>query len=97
MRVRMLKPSEGILDGVSLAHLIPGLTYDLDASVANHLITSESAEELPLSAPALVIPLDNARAFVQLTRGVTVVQPRAEAAEKPPRLRRRRKSAASNR
>jgi hypothetical protein len=91
MRVRILKPSEGILDGVSLAHLTPGLTYDLNPSVAHHLMVKGCAEELPPSTPALVIPLDNARAYLQLTRGVTVVPPLAEAADKPPRRRPRTK------
>ena len=91
MRVRLLNPAEGILDGVSLAHLVTGLTYDLEPSVANYLIANRSAEELMPSASALVIPLDNARAYVQLTRGVTVVQPRAEAVHKTARRPHRRK------
>jgi hypothetical protein len=87
----MLTPAEGIVDGVSLAHLVPGLTYDLEPFVAEHLIAMTNAEELPVSASALVIPLDNPRAFSQLTRGVTIVQPLAEAADAPPRTRRRSK------
>jgi hypothetical protein len=88
MRVRILKPSEGILDGVSLAHLAPGVTYDLEPSLAHHLTALGRAEELQPSAPALVIPLDNARAYAQLTRGVTVIPPLAEAADRPTRRRR---------
>jgi hypothetical protein len=90
MRVRILEASEGILDGVSLAHLTPGLTYDLEPSLAHHLTANGCAEELLPSARALVIPLDNARAYLQLTRGVTVVSPLTEAADKPPRRRRPR-------
>jgi hypothetical protein len=91
MRVRMLNSAEGIVDGVSLAHLVPGLTYDLNPFVAEYLIATRSGEELALSASALVIPLDNPRAFSQLTRGVTVVQPLAEAADAPSLPRRRSK------
>jgi hypothetical protein len=91
MRVRIINSAEGIIDGVSLAHLVTGLTYDLDPFVANYLIAKDSAEALLPSASALVIPLDNARAYVQLTRGVTVVQPRAEAAHRTARRRHRRK------
>jgi len=89
MRVRILKLAEGIMDGVSLAHLVPDTVYELDPAVAHYLIQTRHAEELPPDAPALVIPLDNARAYIQLTRGVTVVPPRAEAADRPPRRRRR--------
>jgi hypothetical protein len=93
MQVRIIKSAEGIIDGVSLAHLIPGLTYDLEISIARYLVEKDCAEETPLSVPALVIPLDNARAYAQLTRGVTVVPPRAEAADtrrRRPRGRKRR-------
>jgi hypothetical protein len=91
MRVRIINSAEGIIDGVSLAHLVTGLTYDLDPSVANYLIAKGSAEELLPSESALVIPLDNARAYVQLTRGVTVIQPRAVAADRTSRRRHPRK------
>ena len=91
MQVRIIKSAEGIIDGVSLAHLIPGLTYDLDISVASYLIEKGCAEEMPLSAPALVIPFDNPRAHAQLTRGVTVVPVRAEAADTRRRRHRGRK------
>jgi hypothetical protein len=87
MRVRILKPAEGIMGGVSLAHLVPGAAYDLDPTVAQYLVESRHAERVPPSA--LVIPVDNPRAYSQLTRGVTVIPPRAEAADKPPRRRRR--------
>lgn len=86
MRVRILKPAEGIMDGVSLAHLIPDTTYDLEAALAHYLIESGHGEPVPASA--LVIPLDNPRAYSQLTQGVTVIPPLAEAADRPPRRRR---------
>jgi len=86
MLVRILKPSEGIMDGVSLAHLVPDTTYELEPTVAHYLLDSRHAELMPSSA--LAIPLDNARAYSQLTRGVTVIPPLAEAADRP-LLRRR--------
>ena len=84
----MLKPAEGILDGVSLAHLVPDTTYDLDPPVAHYLIATRHAEVPSHSEHALVIPLDNPRAYSQLTRGVTVIPPLAEAADQSPRRRR---------
>lgn len=89
MRVRILKPAEGIMDGVSLGHLVPDTTYDLEAGVARYLIDSRHAE--PVRSSALVIPLDNPRAYSQLTRGVTVIPALAEAADKPPSRRRHAK------
>jgi hypothetical protein len=88
MRVRILKSAEGIMDGVSLAHLVPDTIYELDPIVAHYLITTRHAEVPPHSEHALVIPLDNPRAYSQLTRGVTVIPPLAEAADQPPRRRR---------
>lgn len=81
MRVRILKPSEGILDGVSLAHLIPGLIYDVDTPVGRHLVQLKHAEEISTAAPGLVVPLDNPHAFEQLTRGVTIVPESTQAAD----------------
>jgi hypothetical protein len=72
VRVRILKPSEGILDGVSLGHLIPGLTYEVDRAVGRHLVQMKHAEEISTATPGLVVPLDNPHAFEQLTKGVTV-------------------------
>jgi hypothetical protein len=89
MRVRIVKAAEGIVDGVSVGHLIPGLTYDVPASVAHYLITKRCAEEVPLTRSALVVPLDNARAYEQLTRGVSVVLPRRQPSNRPPRRRKR--------
>ena len=88
MRVRILKPGEGIMDGVSLGHLVPDTVYDLDPSVGHYLIQTRHAERVRESDDALVIPLDNPRAYSQLTRGITIVPPLAEAADRPPRRRR---------
>lgn len=70
------------MDGVSLGHLVPGLTYEVGQSLGTWLISRGIAEELAHESQALVIPLDNPRAFEQLTRGVSVVPPPAIAAEK---------------
>jgi hypothetical protein len=82
VRVRILKPSEGILDGVSLGHLIPGLVYEVDAAVGRHLVQMKHAEAISTTTPGLVIPLDNPQEFEQLTRGVTVVSEFHQAADR---------------
>src|SRR5258705_12678762 len=61
MRVRILKPSAGIMDGVSLSHLLPGLTYDVEPSLGHYLTLNQYAEEVPSETLALVIPLDDPR------------------------------------
>jgi hypothetical protein len=89
MRVRIVKPTEGVVDGVSLSRLVPGLIYDLQPITANYLISRGCAEEL--TAPGeIVIPSDNPTFFSQAFGGVHVTQPRAEAADKPRAKRKKR-------
>jgi len=72
VRIRIVKYVEGILEGVSLSHLVPGRVYDVEASLGNYLVQNGSAHELRATDDALVTPLDNPKAFEQLTRGVVV-------------------------
>ena len=75
MRVRILKPAEGVVDGVSLRYLVPGCLYDLAATLAHYLMTNGLAEEVSESNAALIVPLDDPDALEQLTKGVTVFSP----------------------
>jgi len=75
MRVRILKPAEGVVDGVSLRYLVPGCLYDLSASLAQYLVTNELAEGVSESNAALLVPLDEPDVLEQLTKGITVVAP----------------------
>jgi hypothetical protein len=36
----------GIMDGVSLSHFVPGLTYEVSDSLGGYLITTGAAEEV---------------------------------------------------
>jgi len=90
MRVRILKPSVGVVDGVSLGHLIPGLVYDLKRITANYLISRGCAEERLLSEPAIVALPDNPTFFSPVFGGVSVTPPRAEATDKPRASRKNR-------
>ena len=63
MHVRIVRPSVGIMDGVSLSHLMPGLTYDVEPSLGHYLTLNQYAEAVPSAAAALVIPVDEPRAF----------------------------------
>ena len=77
MRVRILKQSEGVLDGVSLSRLVPGLTYEVTLSLGTFLIGRGAAEENAISAGDILIPIDAASSA--LTGGVSVSGPRHRA------------------
>ena len=94
MRIRILKPVSGVLDGVSLSSLSPGLHYDVEASLARYLISTGAAEGIASGPPALVIAADDPY-IAHFTGGVTVRQDikptRDVAADKPARDRRKRR------
>ena len=74
MRVHMLQPAAGVMDGISLSHLIPGLTYDVPPATAHYLTANGFAEEVASAAAALVIPVDDLHAFTGVVGGITVTQ-----------------------
>jgi hypothetical protein len=89
MRVRMLQPAAGVMDGISLSHLFPGLTYDVPRPTAHYLTANGFAEELASDATAPVIPVDDLHAFIGVVGGITVSQ--TDRAHDKPRRRRGRK------
>ena len=91
MRVRIVRPSVGIMDGVSLSHLTPGTTYEMPSELAYWLMSRGVAERVADDAPGVVVPLDNPLALEQLTHGVSVIPPLAEAADAPLHRRPQRK------
>jgi len=90
MRVRILKPSEGVVDGVSLSRLTPGLLYDLKPITANYLISRGCAEALTTADAELVTPPDNPMFFSQAFGGIRVTLSRGEAADRPRITRKKR-------
>jgi hypothetical protein len=91
MRVRILKPSEGVVQGVSLGKMFPGLTYDLDPTLARYLMSLGAAVAAPSRGPALVIPLGADDDFDKALGGISVTHV-AEAADKPRRKRTARRT-----
>ena len=93
-RVRIIKPLVGILDGVSLSALAPGLIYDLEASLARYLLSCGAAESSPAARAASVVPDDDPY-IAHVVGGVIVTQvtpsPQDTAADKRPKVRRSRK------
>jgi hypothetical protein len=81
------------MDGVSLSHLTPGTTYEMPSELAYWLMSRGVAERVPDDAAGVVVPLDNPLALEQLTHGVSVIPPLAEAADTPshPRTQRKRR------
>ena len=91
MHVRIVRPSVGIMDGVSLSYLTPGTTYEMPSELAYWLMSRGVAERVADDAAGVVVPLDNPLAFEQLTHGVSVIPPPAEAADRPADRRPQRK------
>lgn len=58
MRIRILKQSKGILDGVSLSALLPDLTYEVPVSLGAFLIGQGTAKEDVSDSIGLVIPVN---------------------------------------
>jgi len=79
------------MDGVSLSHLTPGTTYEVPSELAYWLMSRGVAERVADDAAGVVVPLDNPLAFEQLTHGVSVIPPPAEAADTPADRRPQRK------
>jgi hypothetical protein len=95
VRVRILRPMAGVLDGVSLGHLEPGLIYDVEESLGAYLVTTQSAEEVSPSE-SLSIESKDDPLMEHVARGVTITnrsQPleRVVSHDKPRKSRRKRR------
>ena len=91
MRVRILKPSVGVMDGVSLSTLVPGFAYDLPRVLGNWLVSHGAAAEFPASTIVLIVPLDDDEDLAAAVHmgGVSVDQ--STAADKPRRIKRKKR------
>ena len=90
MRIRILKQSEGVLDGVSLSRFVPGLIYEVLVSLGAFLVAEEAAEEDATSTIAVVIPLTKESA--SLRGGISVPSLADRAADRPRRRKRDRRT-----
>ena len=93
MRVRILKPSVGVMDGVSLSALVPGFAYDVPRVLGNWLVSHGAAAALPASKIALIVPLDDDHDLTTAEHlgGVSVDRSIATAADKPRRVKRNKR------
>ena len=80
------------MDGVSLGHFVPGLSYEVSDSLGGYLITNGAAEEV-FAAVTLVNPAQDSSESA-IFGGVSVAKPLDTAADDPqetaPRRRKRR-------
>ena len=91
MRVRIVKRSSGVIDGISLGTFTPGYIYDLPRTIGEDLISLGAARELHADGPS---PLYDDDSLVEHLSGgvkVTATEPRTEAADRAPRRRPNRK------
>jgi hypothetical protein len=89
MRVRILKPCAGVINGVSLVTLLSGLIYDLPHELAQRLIIERVACEDCTHRPVVLIPTgydeNDEELLDHVTRGVRVAGALSEAIEEPVR------------
>jgi hypothetical protein len=84
LRIRILRLTGGIIDGVRMSRLLPGVIYEIEDSAAAHLVTIGAAVEVPSAKPDPIIPFDEDDT-PPVFGGVSVTQPRERAAEEPRR------------
>jgi hypothetical protein len=85
VRVRIVRPLTGVIDGIPLSSLVPKFVYDLKAEVAAHLIEMRGAVATGITEPTTIEPLEDVDP-AWLTGGVRVLQ-RETAHDRPPRRR----------
>jgi len=75
MRVRIARAMSGVRYGVALSQFDPGMTYDLDTSLALELIEQRFAEEVPDSQASSLVATDSdaSESIDRLTRGAFVM------------------------
>ena len=59
MRVRIIKPLTGSIDGIQLSRLSQGQVYDVYTSLACYLLSDKMAEPVPAREPAATLPIEN--------------------------------------
>ena len=86
MRVRIRKAVAGFREDISLSHLTPGQTYELDAALATYLIAMGAAEAV--HSPPRRTPEDIQRALegIAVDEAVkTIDHPRSRRTDRPPK------------
>jgi hypothetical protein len=58
MRIRIIRPPAGQIDGVHLTRFEAGGIYDVNMSIGTYLMVGGYAEAVADTSPALVVPID---------------------------------------
>jgi len=91
----MMRRASGVLDGIGLSNLMPGLTYDLPASVALYLVQQRAASEVSPDTPGAVVSFGGSTAVDRIAGGIAVSHtnpPAIAVANDRPSRRKRRKT-----
>jgi len=89
MRIRIRRAIAGVIDGVSLSHFVPGLSYDVSESLGGYLVSSGDADIVPGSTSAIASGDD--RPDFSVFGGVIVANQLDSAADRTAPARKRRK------
>ena len=90
MRVRIIRPITGVIEGQPLSQFMPGLVYDVNPLLAFQLIEIHGAVEEPFADTADIIHEDDLEHMEgPMLGGVHVIQPDS-AMERSSRRKRRR-------
>src|SRR5262245_59017385 len=91
MRVRILVPMAGVMDGEHLSRFTPTLVYDVDPALGEQLIAMGTAVLDATATPALVLRSsgENEIEVTHVRGGVTVVPPPDKASDRSMRPSRR--------
>lgn len=89
MRVRIVRPLTGVMEGQPLSRFMPGLVYDVNPFLGFQLIEIDGAVEEPFADPADVVHEgDMEHMEGPMIGGVHVVQPDSAKEESSRRKRR---------
>lgn len=88
MRVRILKPLTGIIEGISLSQFVPGQVYQVSEDIGVQLIEMQAATEVQSTDPILATPkTSSADVDVERVSGGIVILPPDTADDRPNRRR----------
>ena len=76
MRVRIVRPLAGVIEGQPLSRFMPGLVYDVNSFLGFQLIEIDGAVEEPFADPVDVVHEDDMEHMEgPMIGGIHVVQP----------------------
>lgn len=76
MRVRILRPLSGIIEGISLSQFVPGQVYQVSEDIGAQLIEMQAATEVQSTDPLLATPkTSSADVDVERVSGGIVILP----------------------